>query len=59
MIKLSNKELKKLEEKGKLRDGFEIWIDKHNHKFELVRTFTAVMNVILSSVIMLRVFGVI
>ena len=59
MIKLSHKELKKLEEKGKLRDGFEIWIDKHNHKFELVRTFTAVMNVILSSVIMLRVFGII
>lgn len=55
---LKEKERKKLEEQGKLRDEFEIWIDKHNHKMEFVRTVTGIVNLLLSSIIILRVFGI-
>lgn len=55
--KLSPKKLEKLEKQGKLRDSFELWVDKHNHKFELVRTLTSVLGLIVSSVVLLRVFG--
>lgn len=57
MNKLSNKKLKKLEEQGKLRDSFELWVDKHNHKFELIRTLTSVLGLIISSIILYRVFS--
>jgi len=57
MNKLSDKKLKKLEEQGKLRDSFELWVDKHNHKFELIRTLTSVIGLIISSIILYRVFS--
>lgn len=57
--KISCKKRKKLEKQGKLRDGFEIWVDKHNHKMELVRTLAGLMSLIMSSVVMLKVFGII
>jgi hypothetical protein len=57
--KLSPKKLEKLEKQGKLRDSFELWVDKHNHKFELVRTLTSVFGLIVSSIVLLRVFGLI
>lgn len=56
---ISKKKIKKLEKEGKLRDGFEIWVDRHNHKMELVRTLTSVMGLIVSSIVMLKVFGLI
>ena len=57
--KISCKKRKKLERQGRLRDGFEIWVDRHNHKMELVRTMTSVMGLIVSSIVMLKVFGLI
>lgn len=56
---ISKKKIKKLEKEGRLRDGFEIWVDRHNHKMELVRTLTSVMGLIVSSIVMLKVFGLI
>lgn len=56
--KISQKKLEKLERQGRLRDGFEIWVDKHNHKMELVRTLTSVLGLIVSSIVLMRVFGV-
>lgn len=58
-IKLTKKKKKKLLAKGKLRDCFELWVDHHNHKMEMVRTLTGLVGVILSCVIILKVFGVI
>lgn len=59
MEKLSQKRLDKLKKQGKLRDGFELWVDRHNHKFELIRTVTSIIGLVMSSVIMLKVFGII
>lgn len=58
MVTISQKRLEKLKKQGKLRDNFELWVDRHNHKFELVRTITSIVGLIMSSVIMLRVFGI-
>lgn len=54
---ISQKRLLKLKKQGKLRDKAELWIDKHNHKMELIRTITSIVGLTMSSVIMLRVFG--
>ena len=59
MERLSQKRLEKLKKQGKLRDSFELWVDKHNHKFELIRTITSIVGLVMSSIIMMRVFGVI
>jgi hypothetical protein len=55
----SRKRLKKLKRQGRLRDGFELWVDRHNHKMELVRTLTSIMGLVVSSIVMLKVFGII
>lgn len=55
--KISQKKRQKLQKEGKLRDCFELWVDKHNHKFELVRTLTSVLGLVVSSIVLLRVFG--
>jgi hypothetical protein len=57
MQNISQKRLEKLKKQGKLRDRFELWVDKHNHKFELVRTLTSIVGLVISSIIMLKVFG--
>ena len=56
---ISCKKRKKLERQGKLRDRFEIWVDRHNHKMELIRTLAGLMSLVVSSVVMLKVFGLI
>jgi hypothetical protein len=56
---ISKSKFKKLKKAGKLRDNIEIWVDKHNHKMELVRTLTSIVGVVLSCIIMLKVFRVI
>lgn len=56
---LSYRRRKKLEKQGKLRDSFEIWVDRHNHKMELIRTLAGLMSLVISSVVMLKVFGLI
>ncbi|NBW11402.1 MAG: hypothetical protein EBR82_25555 [Caulobacteraceae bacterium] len=58
-LKISKKKLKKLEKAGKLRDKFEIWVDKHNHKMELIRTITGFIGIIMSGIIMLKIFKII
>ena len=56
--KISEKKIEKLAKQGRLRDGLEIWVDKHNHKMELIRTLTSIMGLIVSSIVLLRVFGI-
>jgi hypothetical protein len=57
--KLSKKQLKKLMHKNKLRDEFEVWLDFHNHKLELVRTISSFTGFLVSICIALKVFGLI
>lgn len=57
--RISRKKIEKLERQGRLRDGFELWVDRHNHKMELIRTLTSIMGLVVSSVVLLRVFGLI
>jgi hypothetical protein len=59
MTNISQKRLNKLKKQGKLRDNFELWVDRHNHKFELIRTITSLLGIIMSSLIMLKVFKII
>jgi len=56
-VKLSKKEIKKLEKQGRLRDSVEIWVDRHNHKLELLRTFTSLTAALCSSLVLLKLFG--
>lgn len=56
MRKLSKKEIKRLEEEGRLRDLVEIWVDRHNHKLELLRTFTSLIAAVCSSIVLLKLF---
>lgn len=58
-LKLTKKQRKKLLAKGKLRDPFEIWVDHHNHKLEIIRTCSSLIGATVSSIILLKVFGVI
>ncbi|NBW16357.1 MAG: hypothetical protein EBR82_51085, partial [Caulobacteraceae bacterium] len=55
---LSKKERKRLKKLAKLRDPFEIWIDHHNHKLEVLRTIGSLINAILGFCVFLKVFGV-
>lgn len=54
MRKLTKKEIKQLEEEGRLRDLVEIWVDKHNHKLELLRTFTSLVAAICSAIVLFK-----
>jgi len=56
---LTKRQKRKLLAKGKLRDSFELWVDHHNHKMEMVRTLTGLAGALLSCIIMLKVFGAI
>lgn len=57
MRKIGPKKIKKLKEQRKFRDEFEMWVDEHNHKMEFIRTVTSILNIVISSVVLLRVFG--
>lgn len=56
---LSKKERKRLRKLAKLRDPFEIWIDHHNHKLEVLRTLGNLIGTITGICVFLKVFGVI
>ena len=58
-LKLTKKQKNKLLAKGKFRDPFEIWVDHHNHKLEVIRTCSSFIGMIVSCIIMLKVFGII
>lgn len=57
-LKLSKKQKKKLMSRGKLRDPFEIWVDHHNHKLEIIRTCSSLIGATVSSLVLLKVFGI-
>lgn len=57
-LKLSKKQRRKLLAKGKLRDPFEIWVDNHNHKLEIIRTCSSLIGATVSSLVLLKVFGI-
>ncbi len=38
------------------RGNFERWLDRHNHKMELVRTFTSALAAIASSIVLFKVW---
>lgn len=59
MIPLTPQQLEELRKTGKLRDSVEIWIDRHNHKLELLRTIAGVIGVALTFCVFLKVFDVI
>jgi len=54
--RLSKKEIKRLREQNKLRDAFEIWLDFHNHKLELIRTIASFLAFLSSLVVLLKLF---
>jgi len=39
------------------RDKLERWLDRHNHTLELVRTVLNLLTAIISTLVLLRVFG--
>lgn len=41
------------------RDKLEVWIDKHNHKLELLRTIGNLVSGIAGAIAILRVMGII
>jgi hypothetical protein len=56
---ISKKKMKRLRREGRFRDEFELWVDHHNHKMEFVRTLVGLLGLVVSSVVMLKVFGLI
>lgn len=56
--KLSKKEIRKLEKEGRLRDYMEIWVDRHNHKLELLRTITSLIAAFASTIVLLKLLHV-
>jgi len=54
MRKLSKKEINRLEKEGRLRDLVEIWVDRHNHKLELLRTFTSLVAAVCSAIVLFK-----
>lgn len=58
MRKLSRKEIKRLEEEGRLRDLVEIWVDRHNHKLELLRTLTSLIAAACSSLALFKLLHI-
>ena len=55
--KLSKRKLRKLEREGRLRDHWELELDRHNHKLELLRTVGNLISSILAICVFLKVFG--
>ena len=41
------------------KDNYERWIDKHNHKLELVRTMGSIIAAITGVLVFLKVFEII
>lgn len=39
------------------RSNFELWLDVHNHKLELLRTLSSLLGVILQVFVLLKIFG--
>lgn len=57
-MKNSNKQLYE-KYKNAPRDKFELWLNLHNHKLELIRTIGNVISGIGGMLAILRIFGII
>jgi len=55
MRKLTRKQIRKLKKEGRLRDEIEIWVDRHNHKLELLRTCASLIAAISSALVLFKV----
>jgi len=49
---------KKVDELINDRSLFELWLDKHNHKMELFRSLFGFFNLLISTLIVIKVFEV-
>jgi len=54
--KYSSEEIEKILQD---RNIFELWLDKHNHLMELIRTISGLTAALMSSIVALKIFGVI
>jgi hypothetical protein len=48
-----------ISKKGKKHDRVEDWLGKHNRKFELLRTITGIISAVASTIVLLKLFGMI
>lgn len=44
---------------GKNHDAIEHWLGQHNRKFEMLRTVTSLISAGASSIVLLKVFGIV
>lgn len=44
---------------GKTHDAVEHWLGRHNRKFEMLRTVTSFVSASASSIVLLKVFGLV
>ncbi len=40
------------------RNRFELWLDRHNHLMELIRTLSGITAALMSSIVALKIFEV-
>ena len=52
---MAKKQIRKLRKEGRLRDDMEIWVDRHNHKLELLRTATSFIAAVSSALVLCKV----
>lgn len=57
--KLSKLEMRRLAKQNKLRSDFEVWLDFHNHKMELLRTLFSFVSFIFSTLVLLKLLKII
>ena len=41
-----------------MRGKLETWLDKHNHKMELMRTITSALAALFSGIVLLKIGGI-
>ncbi len=44
---------------SKQRGKIELWLDKHNHKMELLRTTSSILAALMGVLVFLKIFGII
>lgn len=56
-VGLSLKGASLVEKRNKEQSDLEVWLDNHNHTLAFIRTIMSVIGITISTVILLRVFG--
>lgn len=49
----------RLSKKGTEQDAVEYWLGRHNRKFEMLRTLMGTISASASSLVLLKIFGII